>query len=156
MTPLIASGSGVVPTQGGIAYSATNGAYTNILQGNAVLATGNPIFAQITAGAAAIGSVTTTPTAGTYTIAGCTVGVASASCIATSTVVNHVLIQNASATANVACHWAGGTAILNSSGSVQLGPGQSALWGPTTSGVPSGAMDCIASAASTPLYVEYN
>lgn len=99
---------------------------------------------------------TTTPTAGTYTIAGCTVGVSSASCVATSTVVNHVMIQNTSASANVACHWAGGTAVLNSNGSVQLGPGQSALWGPLTSGVPSGAMNCIASAASTPLYVEYN
>lgn len=60
-TPTIANGSGVVPTQGGIALSATNGGYTNILQGNAVLATGNPIFAQITAGSASIGGVSLAP-----------------------------------------------------------------------------------------------
>lgn len=111
---------------------------------------------KVTSSGGAGGTVTTTPQAGTYTIAGCTVGVASASCIATSTVVNHVMIQNTSLTASIACKWTGGTAVLNSSGSVQLSPGQSALWGPTTSGVPSGAMDCIASGASTPLYVEYN
>ena len=40
-------GSGVV--------SATNGGYTNLLQGNAVIATGNPIFAQLTAGSAIAG-----------------------------------------------------------------------------------------------------
>jgi hypothetical protein len=102
------------------------------------------------------GTVTTTPRAGTYTIAGCTVGITSASCIAGSTVTNHVMIQNNSATATVACAWATGTAVLASNGSVQLFPGQSMTWGPNTAGIPSGAMDCIASAASTPLYVEYN
>ena len=42
-------GSGVVST--------TNGGYTNLLQGNAVIATGNPIFAQLTAGSAIAGKV---------------------------------------------------------------------------------------------------
>jgi hypothetical protein len=51
-TPTIANGNGVVPTQGGNALSATNGGYTNILQSNAVLATGNPLFVQLTAGSA--------------------------------------------------------------------------------------------------------
>ena len=163
-SPSVAAGSGVVPTQGGTALSATNGGYTNILQGNAVLSTSNPTFSQLTTGAAVIGAVTesgtwtvtTKPTAGTFTIAGCSVGTSSAQCIATSVVTNHVLVENTSASANMACAWGGGTAILNSNGSVQLGPSQSALWGPTTSGVPSGAMNCIASSASAPLYVEYN
>lgn len=124
--------------------------------GNLKVTSGGAGSGVVTQPTASLLNVTTTPTAGTYTIAGCTVGITSASCVATSTVVNHVMIQNTSATANVACHWASGAAVLNASGSVQLGPGQSALWGPSTSGVPSGAMNCIASAASTPLYVEYN
>jgi hypothetical protein len=37
-----------------------------------------------------------------------------------------------------------------------LSPGQSASWGPMTAGVPSAnGLACIASASSTPLYVEY-
>lgn len=95
-----------------------------------------------------------------FTVPGCIVGTASASCLVagsgtTQTFYRHVQIQNASATASIACRW-GGAAVLNGSGSVQLGAGQSALWGPTTAGVPLGALNCIASAASTPLYVEYN
>jgi hypothetical protein len=50
-------------TIGGSAISATNGSYTNLLQGNAVNASGNPIFAQITAGTAAIGTVNPTTAA---------------------------------------------------------------------------------------------
>lgn len=74
LTPSIANGSGVVPTQGGTALSTTNGAYNNLLQGNAVLSTGNPIFVQNTAGSAAIGSITNTSFAatqsGTWTVSG--------------------------------------------------------------------------------------
>lgn len=95
------------------------------------------------------------PSGGTFTFAGCTVGAASGSCLATATAVNHVQIQNTSPSANIACRW-GGTAALNSNTSIQLSPGQSSLWGPSTSGIPSGALNCIASAASTPLYLEYN
>jgi hypothetical protein len=47
----------VAPWIGGIANSATNGLYINILQGNAVNASGNPIFVQLTAGAASLGTV---------------------------------------------------------------------------------------------------
>jgi hypothetical protein len=100
--------------------------------------------------------VSTTPKTGTWAISGCTVGTSSSQCIATSTVVNHVQIQNTSSSASIACTWNGGTAVLNSNGSVQLAPGQPASWGPNTAGVPPGALNCIASAASTPLYVEYN
>ena len=58
ITPSLANGNGIVPTQSGNALSATNGTFVNVLQGNVVLSTGNPLFAQLTAGAAAIGSVT--------------------------------------------------------------------------------------------------
>ncbi len=86
---------------------------------------------------------------------GCTVGVASASCLAASTAVNFLQVQNTSASASIACAF-GATAVLNSSGSFQLGAGQSSSWGPNTAGVPLGALNCIASVASTPLYVEWN
>lgn len=86
---------------------------------------------------------------------GCTVGASSAQCLAAATATQFIQIQNTSASATVACRW-GGAAVLNSSTSVQLGAGQSASWGPNTAGVPSGALNCIASGASTPLYLEWN
>lgn len=87
---------------------------------------------------------------------GCTVGTSSASCLAASTAVNFLQIQNPPTNAvNVACAF-GSTAVLGGAGSVMLAPGQSASWGPMTGGVPSGQMNCIAGAASTPLYVEWN
>lgn len=86
---------------------------------------------------------------------GCTVGSSSGSCLAASTAVNFLQIQNTSASASIACAF-GVAAVLNSLSSVLLAPGQPASWGPNTGGVPSGQLNCIASAGSTPLYVEWN
>lgn len=86
---------------------------------------------------------------------GCTVGATSGTCLAASTALTFLQIQNSSATATIACRF-GGAAVLNAKESVQLGPLQAASWGPNTAGVPNGAMNCIASAGSTPLYVEWN
>lgn len=88
------------------------------------------------------------------TVAGCTVGVASAQCLAASTANLWIQVQNTSAANTVACSW-GGTAALNAAGSFLLQPGQSASWGLMSSGVPTNVLNCIASAAATPLYVEY-
>jgi hypothetical protein len=56
--PAASSGPWIItPWIGGAVNSATNGLYFNILQGNAVNASGNPIFAQLTAGAASLGTV---------------------------------------------------------------------------------------------------
>jgi len=85
---------------------------------------------------------------------GCTVGASSAQCLAAGTAKTFVQIQNTSASATIACAW-GATAVLNSAGSVQLSPGQPASWGPNTGGIPNQALNCIASAGSTPLYVEW-
>lgn len=85
---------------------------------------------------------------------GCTVGAASAQCLAAGTGYQFVQIQNTHATNTIACAW-GATAVLNSAGSLQLGPGQPASWGPMTGGIPSGALNCIASGANTPLYLEW-
>ncbi|HTR14077.1 MAG TPA: hypothetical protein VMI72_12695 [Roseiarcus sp.] len=98
--------------------------------------------------------VTTTPKTGALTMAGCTVGTSSAQCLAAGTY-NHVQIQNTHSSNAIACSW-GGAAALNSNNSIQLAAGQPALWGPTTAGVPTVALNCIASGASTPLYLEYN
>lgn len=46
---------GVGLFSGGSIMSATNGLYTNLLQANAVIASGNPLFAQLTAGSAIVG-----------------------------------------------------------------------------------------------------
>lgn len=100
-------------------------------------------------------TVITTPQAGTFTIAGCTVTTSSAQCLAAGTATNHVTIQNAGALNNIACAW-GAAAVLNGSASVQLTSGQSETWGPATSGVPGTALNCIAATSSTPLYLEYN
>jgi len=54
-TPSISNGNGVVPTQGGAVLSATNGAYSNLLQNNTALSTSNPLFTQLTAGSAIAG-----------------------------------------------------------------------------------------------------
>jgi hypothetical protein len=86
---------------------------------------------------------------------GCTVAVTTGQCLAANTAVQYLSIQNTSVSANIACSF-GVSAVLNSSTSIQLAPGQPASWGPQTAGVPSGAMNCIASAATTPLYVEWN
>lgn len=66
VTPSIANGNGVVPTQGGAVLSVTNGGYTNLLQANAVLAVGNPLFmtGSGTAGTAAVNPVTVQGIAG--------------------------------------------------------------------------------------------
>lgn len=59
-TPSLANGNGIVQTQGGSVLSATNGTYANLLQGNAVISTGNPLFitGTGTAGTAAINPIT--------------------------------------------------------------------------------------------------
>lgn len=90
---------------------------------------------------------------GTRNFPGCTVGAASGQCLAASTAQNFLQIQNTS-TNNIACAF-GATAVLNSATSVQLSPGQAASWGPVTGGVPSQALNCIASGAGSPLYVEW-
>jgi hypothetical protein len=108
----------------------------------------------LVAGGAVIGTALTTPKTATFVEPGCSIGVASAVCLASGLGVNHLTLQNNS-TNQIACNW-GGTANLSSATSFQLSPGQSALWGPTTAGVPSGALSCIATAAASILYVEYN
>lgn len=87
------------------------------------------------------------------TVSGCTVGTSSAQCLAAAAASTWIQVQNTSASAQIACSWSG-TAALNSTGSFMLQPGQSASWGMLSSGVPTSALNCIASAASTPLYLE--
>jgi hypothetical protein len=95
-----------------------------------------------------------TPKTASFNFPGCTITTSSTQCLAAATAINHLEIQNTSGTASIACSF-GGTAVLNSAGSITLASLQSALWGPTTAGVPSAALNCISSATAT-LYIEYN
>lgn len=103
----------------------------------------------------------TIPAKAALTIAGCTVGTASATCLAANLASAHLQIQNVTSgsTNFVACTF-GGSAALNSSGSFMLAPvggGPSAAnWGSATGVVPTGALNCVATAAGAQLYVEYN
>jgi hypothetical protein len=85
---------------------------------------------------------------------GCTVGATTTNCLAASTATQFLQIQNTSTSATIACAF-GAAGVLNSKTSVQLAVGQSASWNPNTGGVPTGQLNCIASAGSTPLYVEW-
>jgi hypothetical protein len=86
---------------------------------------------------------------------GCTVGNTTTNCLAASTAVTFLQIQNVDTSASMACAF-GVSAVLNDKSSLQLAAGQGASWGPNTGGVPTGQLNCIASGASKPLYVEWN
>lgn len=92
------------------------------------------------------------PYAAPFTQPGCTVGTASAQCLAAGAMSHSVTMLNAGTGAAIACSW-GGTAALNTATSFTLQAGQALTVGPTTAGVPPGALNCIAAAAGTPLYV---
>lgn len=138
----------------------TNGTPATSLLGVQGASNGVPLpvsgtFFQTTQPVSLAAPVSVTPKTASFTITGCSVTTSSAQCLAGATAVNHVQIQNTSASASIACNW-GGTAILNSAaGSFMLAATVSSLWGPTTSGIPSAALNCIGSAAAT-LYIEYN
>lgn len=85
---------------------------------------------------------------------GCTVGATTTNCLAASTAQAFLQVQNVHASNNVSCAF-GVPAVLNAKEAAFLQPGQSASWGPNTNGVPSGQLNCIASAAATPLYLEW-
>lgn len=86
---------------------------------------------------------------------GCTVGAVSAQCLAAGGSKTFLQVQNAHATNTIACAW-GAAAVIGASRSFQLAAGQAASWGPQTGGVPSDQLNCIASGAGTPLYLEWN
>lgn len=88
---------------------------------------------------------------------GCNVGVASTVCLTANTAQNFVQMQNVSASggATITCAW-GATPVLNTLPGFTLTPGQPASWGPQTSGIPSGALNCIASGANTQMFLEWN
>jgi hypothetical protein len=83
-----------------------------------------------------------------------TVGTSSAQALASAALGRRVLaIDNESATATVACAF-GAAAVLNSAGSWTIPPLMTRSW--SGSFVPSDQVNCIASAAGTPVTVEAN
>jgi len=93
-----------------------------------------------------------TPTTGTGGVTAVTVGTSSAQALAAASGnrLTMLALQNVSASASIACNL-GGTAALNTAGNFQIGPGQMLTWNSTY--IPQDAINCIASAASTPLTV---
>ena len=87
---------------------------------------------------------------------GCTVAATTTACLSASTATVFLQIQNVSSSSTdyISCAF-GVSAVLNAKTAVLLAPGQAASWGPNTGGVPTGALNCIATAGSTPLYVEW-
>lgn len=152
-TTLVTSiGNGSINAAGGNAGSSGGGS-GSVTQGTVPWVVGGNITTVPVANTAAA-VVTIRPDPGAVTVAGCSVGVASAQCVAAATATRWLELQNTHATQSIACAW-GGAAVLNSTGSFMLSPGQSASWGPNSSGVPTQALNCIATGASTSLYVEY-
>ena len=92
----------------------------------------------------------------TWAYPGCTVGTASAQCLASTASMQHYInFENKSSTANVACIWAaaGSTASLTDVLSFKLGPLSSLSYN-NVNAMPAGPLVCISDTASTPLYVE--
>lgn len=140
--------AGVQPPAGGVGIRGwLSGIYSRLGNALSVTVSGTPNVAVTSA--PAVKSAATTGT-----IAGCTVGTSSTQCLAANSATTHLQLQNNS-TATIACTFSG-TAALNSSNSFQLSSGQAANWGVATGWVPTAALSCIASSASSPLYVEYN
>ena len=137
--PVVQTGSGYQPAQGSVEIDSAGNDATDT--------TNHALRVNV------VSSAVTTASARHFP--GCTVGTSSGTCLAASTAVTFLQIQDTSPTATIACAF-GASAVLNSTNSFQLAPGQSASWGPSTGGVPTGSLNCIASAASTSLYVEWN
>lgn len=132
------SAANPLPTSGG----GSTGSDVNItgVGGNAVTTT-LPISGTVTA--------TSSPATGVAITTSASVGVASAQALA-SGARKYLLLNNESASAFVACAFAG-SAALNTAGSITLAPYQSFTW--ESSFVPNDAVNCIASAAATPLTI---
>jgi hypothetical protein len=95
--------------------------------------------------------VVSKPTSGMGSVSSCTVGTSSAQCVAAAASRVTMAIDNESTTATIACNF-GGTAALNAAGSWTIPPGDTRTW--NGSFVPADAINCIASAASTPVTIE--
>ena len=125
----------------------------------ALLTTSNDQAAGPVAASAATAVI---PAKATMTIAGCVVGTTSATCLAAASASTHLQIQNVtSGTTNVIACTFGGTAILNDKSSFMLAPfagtgPNAANWGGATGIIPQSALNCIATAASGQLYIEFN
>jgi hypothetical protein len=160
-----ASGSSGTATQGpaaggtapsyanaiGAIYNATPPSFTDGQFGGLRIDSDGSLYTNLRdplpAGSNTIGAVkaaTVTPT-----VTAATVGTSSAQAVASATW-TYVAIDNESASASIACSF-GGIAALNSAGSWTVPPGQTRTWAPGAA--PSGAINCIASAVSTPVTI---
>lgn len=93
------------------------------------------------------GTSTPTPNTGTGKYVAKTVTSASTQMLAAGVATKFLQIKNESTTATIACNL-GGVAALNTAGNISLSPGWTATW--DSSFIPSDAINCISSAATSP------
>lgn len=107
------------------------------------------------AGAVAVsGNITTVPASGPAGATGCIVGTSSTQCAVAMASRRLLAIDNESATTTIACAFGNMTPALNTAGSWTIPPQSVRDW--SGSYVPNDAVNCIASAAGTPVTIEAN
>lgn len=82
-----------------------------------------------------------------------TVTSTSAQVLAAGQVTQLLAIDNESSSATIACAF-GGTAALNTAGSFTIAPQNTRVW--NSAPIPNDAINCISSASTSPMTLEYN
>jgi Zn-dependent alcohol dehydrogenase len=100
------------------------------------------------------GTVAPAPASGPAGASGCIVGTSSAQCAAAVAGRRLLAIDNESPTATIACAFGNMTPALNTAGSWTIPPQSVRDW--SGSYVPNDAVNCVASAAGTPVTIEAN
>lgn len=103
--------------------------------------------------APASGGTVSPPASGTGSTTAVTVTSTSGQALAAAVTRRFLYIGNESTTATIACNL-GGTAILNTAGNYTIPPNTGRTWDGTF--IPSDAVNCISSAATSPATVEAN
>jgi hypothetical protein len=146
---LLAAGPALAQSQFPTPAASAPVSSTAILVPNGTISGGQPVMAPPSAANPLAAQQIPVSAAGAVTAA--TIGTASAQVIAATTARKVLAIHNQSATATVSCAF-GTTALAGAAGSWDIPPQQTLTW--SESFVPPDAVNCLASAAATPVTVE--
>ncbi len=144
--------------QAGAAISTTNGIWGNVMFNNAIVSASVGLPVNIVSGSISVGASVTavvySQARAARNFVGTSILTTNFTALAANSAVQYLRLQNTHTGSDIACAF-GVPAIMNSTGSLVLGPGESIAWGPDTAGVPSGALNCIASVTTAPLFIEW-